>query len=57
MWLYVKLSRQEGRKDLWNLFVWVLIEWKGWAFLRLRIVSLSRRSGHIGRYLDHIGPY
>jgi len=24
----------------------VLIEWKGWEFLRLRIVSLSRRSGN-----------
>jgi len=35
-----------GRKDLWNLFVRVLIEWKGWEFLRLRIVSLSRRLGN-----------
>jgi len=40
---YVKFFRQQGRKDLWNLFVWALIEEKGWEFLRLRIVSLSRQ--------------
>jgi len=28
---YVKLSRKWGRKDLRNLFVRVLIKWKGWA--------------------------
>jgi len=29
-----------------NLFVRVLIEWKGWEFPRLWTVSLSHRSGN-----------
>ena len=39
----MKFFRQQGRKDLWNLFVRALIEEKGWQFLRLRIVSFSRQ--------------